>query len=236
MNIRDEKRRNVLKMLAVLGVSSAASTYSHAQAQRSEAAGDAVVFDNEKVRVIRHSAAPGQDIYGPMPSSAPRLALFMTDAKAKTRKAGKDSRIDYKEGALLWNAGEAGPAENAGTTETTIYLIEPKGSIVADSAVPAKGPKPDAGGKVMLDNDWVRVIEHAARPRMGVCGMGMHTHPPHLTVSISGGRVKIVEPGKEPVVLDVKAGSVFWDEGGPHAIQNLSSRNMQAFLIEFKRA
>jgi hypothetical protein len=30
-----------------------------------------------------------------------------------------------------------------------------------------------------LENEKVRVIAHQSRPRMGVCGTGLHSHPPH---------------------------------------------------------
>jgi hypothetical protein len=43
-----------------------------------------------------------------------------------------------------------------------------------------------------------------------------------------------MQPDKEPVIREVKAGAVFWDDSGPHAIQNLGSRSTRAFLIEIK--
>ena len=231
------QRREVLKIVAALGMSSAVCGYSSAQQQRNEAPRNKVTFENEQVRVVLRTAAPRDDMYGAMWRNGPTLAVFMSDATVVTAAAGKEKRTDYKQGALLWNESPSAPARNGGSVEMFVYLIEPK--VLASAAamhVSANSPKPEPGGKIVLENAWVRVIEHAARPRMGVCGMGMHTHPPHLTVGLTDGRVKIIEPGKEPVIRETKAGDVFWDEGGPHAIQNLSSRSSRAFLIEFKRA
>ena len=39
--------------------------------------------------------------------------------------------------------------------------------------------------RVVLENDRVRVLEFNAKPGMGVCGVGMHSHPAHLTVLLS---------------------------------------------------
>jgi len=91
-----------------------------------------------------------------------------------------------------------------------------------------------AGGKIVFENDKVRVIEHYARSRLGVCGASLHTHPPHLTINLTGGRIKIMQPDKEPMIRNSEAGSVFWDDSGPHAIQNLGSRSHRALLIEIK--
>jgi len=240
MNSTNIDRRNALKMLTALGVSAAAPRQSYGQSPVPESPRDRIVFDNEKVRVVRHPATPGQDVYVATPQRFPRLALFLTDATVRSAAAGK--KVGYSKGALVWLEGAAGSAENAGAVESVVYLVEPKGIPPASpgdreqARRNKEAPPPNVGGKVLLDNAWVRVIEHVARPRMGVCGMGMHTHPPHLTIGITDGRVKIVEPGKEPAIREAKAGTVFWDEGGPHAIQNLSSRDTRAILIEFKGA
>ena len=92
------------------------------------------------------------------------------------------------------------------------------------------------GGKVILENEKVRVIAHHARPRMGVCGTGLHSHPPHLTVVLTDTRAKVTLSGKEPFIAENKAGDVFWDPGGPHAVENLGSRDSKVYLVEIKGA
>ncbi len=44
--------------------------------------------------------------------------------------------------------------------------------------------------RVVLENDRVRVLEYKSRPGLGVCGQGMHYHPAHLTVSLTGAKLK----------------------------------------------
>lgn len=91
-----------------------------------------------------------------------------------------------------------------------------------------------AGGKVVFENDKVRVISHLGRPRMGVCGTGLHSHPPHLTIALTDVKAKVTLPGKEPFVAENKAGDAFWDAGGPHVVENMGSRDSKIYLVELK--
>jgi hypothetical protein len=91
-----------------------------------------------------------------------------------------------------------------------------------------------AGGKIVFENDKVRVISHLGRPRMGVCGTGLHSHPPHLTIALSDVKARVTLPGKEPFVAENKAGDTFWDKGGPHVVENMGSRDSKIYLVELK--
>src|SRR3981081_366431 len=61
-----------------------------------------------------------------------------------------------------------------------------------------------AGGKIVFENDKVRVISHLGRPRMGVCGIGLHSHPPHLTIALTDIRAKLTLPGQKPLIVENK--------------------------------
>ncbi len=89
-----------------------------------------------------------------------------------------------------------------------------------------------AGGKVILENEKVRVIEHLSKPRLGVCGVGLHSHPPHLTICLTDVRARITAPGKDPRIGENKAGDVFWDKGGSHVIENIGNRDSRLYLVE----
>jgi beta-alanine degradation protein BauB len=89
--------------------------------------------------------------------------------------------------------------------------------------------------RVAFENDKLRVLDYNSRPGMGVCGSGMHSHPAHLTVIISGGSVRIKTPdGKVVEQHDVPAGVVFWSEAETHSVENISGANMRSLLIELK--
>jgi hypothetical protein len=91
-----------------------------------------------------------------------------------------------------------------------------------------------AGGKIVYENEKVRVISHLGRPRMGVCGTGLHSHPPHLTIALTDVKAKVTLPGKEPFIAENKAGDTFWDKGGAHVVENMGSRDSKIYLVELK--
>jgi beta-alanine degradation protein BauB len=89
--------------------------------------------------------------------------------------------------------------------------------------------------RVAFENDKLRVLEYNGRPGMGVCGDGMHSHPPHLTVLLSTGRVRIKTPdGKVDVPGDAPVGAVFWSNAVTHEVENISGSNIRSLLIELK--
>src|SRR5687768_13478647 len=66
--------------------------------------------------------------------------------------------------------------------------------------------------RVVLDNERVRVLEYKSRPGHGVCGQGMHYHPAHVTVSLTGGKIRRTLPDGKAAVVDVPPGHVFYAE------------------------
>ena len=109
------------------------------------------------------------------------------------------------------------------------------GAAHAANAQPASLPDIDAAaGKVIFENDRMRVISHLSRPRMGICGTGLHSHPPHLTIALTDATARVTLPGKEPFIDSQKAGAVFWDPGGPHVVENIGSRDTKVYLVEPK--
>ena len=89
--------------------------------------------------------------------------------------------------------------------------------------------------RVVFENDKLRVLEYNGRPGMGVCGDGMHSHPAHLTVLLSTGKVRIKTPdGKVQVHADIPVGAVFWSDAETHEVENISGSNIRSLLIEFK--
>jgi hypothetical protein len=89
--------------------------------------------------------------------------------------------------------------------------------------------------RVAFENDKVRVLDFVSRPGMGVCGRGMHSHPAHLTLTLTPGRARVKLPdGTVRAPTDMPAGTVFWSEAETHDVENVSGRDMRAMLIELK--
>lgn len=88
--------------------------------------------------------------------------------------------------------------------------------------------------RTVLENQWLRVIEVSARPGMGVCGDGMHSHPAHLTVVLTSGKVRVKLPNGKVVEKLSKAGDVFWSEAETHEVENLHGADSRGLLVELK--
>lgn len=88
--------------------------------------------------------------------------------------------------------------------------------------------------RVAFENDKLRVLEFNSRPGMGVCGNGMHSHPAHLTVTLSPGKVRVKLPDGKTFVGENKLGDVFWSEAETHEAENISGKDMRALLVELK--
>jgi hypothetical protein len=87
--------------------------------------------------------------------------------------------------------------------------------------------------RVSLDNDQMRVLDFVSRPGLGVCGSGVHSHPPHLSIALSDCRVRIKEGGKD-FVVESKLGDVVWFPAVTHETENLTGKDVRALIIELK--
>ena len=87
--------------------------------------------------------------------------------------------------------------------------------------------------RVVLENNRVRVLDYNGRPGMGVCGTGLHHHPPHLTVRLTSAKVRITENGRI-LVVDNKLGDVFWSEAVTHETENVGGASVRSLIIELK--
>jgi beta-alanine degradation protein BauB len=122
------------------------------------------------------------------------------------------------------------------TLRRTLLALLP-GLALADTATAQDAARTQPQSyRVALDNDKLRALEFRSRPGMGVCGEGMHSHPAHLTVVLSAGKVRVKTPDGKVVVADGKLGDVFWSEAETHEVENISGRDSRALLIELKPA
>lgn len=87
--------------------------------------------------------------------------------------------------------------------------------------------------RVVVDNPQVRVLEYKSRPGLGVCGQGMHYHPAHVTVSLTGAKLKKTENGKVSTV-DIPPGHVFFAEAETHAAEIIGGSGTRTYIIELK--
>ena len=87
--------------------------------------------------------------------------------------------------------------------------------------------------RVLFENSEVRVLEYSSVPGMGVCGMGVHSHPRHLSILLTPARVRVTIHGKTFVATN-KEGDVFYEPAVTHEAENISGHGVRALMVEFK--
>jgi hypothetical protein len=90
--------------------------------------------------------------------------------------------------------------------------------------------------RVVFENDKVRVLDYASEPGTGVCGVGKHWHPGHVTVQLTPVKVRMTPEGGKPTEIDVPAGAVFWENAVMHTTENVGGGGSHAYIIEVKDA
>lgn len=126
---------------------------------------------------------------------------------------------------------------DAELTRRALLLALPLLATLRSGSASAQDPVRQQPGafKVVLENEHVRVLEYNSRPGMAVCGSGMHSHPPHLTVVLTAGRVRIRTPdGKSVTTDETPPGLVFWSDAETHEVENVSGRDMRSLIVELK--
>ena len=90
--------------------------------------------------------------------------------------------------------------------------------------------------RVAFENDKVRVLEFRARPGSGICGVGRHSHPAHLTIVLTDAKARVtLEDGKQ-LVAQNKAGDMFWSPAETHSVENDGKSEVRSYIVEVKDA
>ena len=104
----------------------------------------------------------------------------------------------------------------------------PVGALAQDPAI--TDPR---GYRVVLENDRVRVLEYRSRPGLGVCGQGMHYHPAHITVSLTGAKLRKTQDGKVSLT-EIPPGHVFFAEAETHSAEVIGGSGTRTYIVELK--
>jgi hypothetical protein len=87
--------------------------------------------------------------------------------------------------------------------------------------------------RVVIDNNKVRVLEFRSQPGKGICGIGLHSHPAHLTVLLTPAKVRETINGKTREI-ESKAGDAFWSPAVTHIVEDYSGQEVRSLIIEVK--
>ncbi|CAN5554954.1 hypothetical protein BH18VER2_BH18VER2_02730 [soil metagenome] len=87
--------------------------------------------------------------------------------------------------------------------------------------------------KVLIDNDEVRVLEVRIKPGEKE---PMHSHPPGVIYALSEAKIKSTLPDGKNEEIAVKTGEARWREATTHAVENIGTTDIRAFVVESKKA
>lgn len=91
----------------------------------SAAAEDKVLFENDRVRVLEVTYAPGTT--HDMHSHPDHVIYALGDAKVRmTGEDGKSTDVDIKKGGTRWQPAVTHKTENVGTTPINVVMVELK--------------------------------------------------------------------------------------------------------------
>lgn len=106
--------------------------------------------------------------------------------------------------------------------------------LVIYSAAFSQAIDTNENGKVVLDNDQLKVVEFVSQPKGNVCGSGMHYHKPHLVITLSDVTAIQTMKGGEPHEVKLTAGKTIWAEEETHSAINDSDEPIKLLLVYLK--
>jgi hypothetical protein len=102
--------------------------------------------------------------------------------------------------------------------------------VFAQNAVQTSGT-----GKVVLDNQNVKVTLFEGHPGKDLCGIGKHSHGAHLTVLLTESTVTVTQADGKVVTQKASVGTTFWSEAETHMVINSGKEIVKAQIIEYKK-
>ena len=110
-----------------------------------------------------------------------------------------------------------------------VFFIAVTGSKSLFSQDPVKvAPK---NVKVVFENNRVRVLEVRIKPGEK---LPMHSHPPHMTYTLSDFKGKYSTPDGESTLGLGKNSAWSWTDAITHASENVGTTEIRAFAVELK--
>lgn len=88
--------------------------------------------------------------------------------------------------------------------------------------------------KILLENEYVRVIEYSLKPGEKD---STHTHPPKTSYVISGGMLRVYPENEKPFDSNEIKGTTEWaGKRGKHYVENIGETTVTILLTEIKSA
>lgn len=193
-----------------------------------------VAFENEYVRILRWTEAPGDKV--PMHQHPALVSVSLSAGRTRfTSPDGKTREVETRAGQATWSDPEKHSSENLSTTPGEVIQVELKEkpgaamtSIAASEDSVSVDPK---HYKVEFQNDRVRVLRiHYGPNEKSV----MHVHPANVAVFLTDGQSRFTLPDGKTTVADIRAGQVQWGDREKHLPENTGTRPFELVLVELR--
>ena len=115
----------------------------------------------------------------------------------------------------------------------TLCILVTAMALTVTAAPPAQDPLNVDSSiyNLKLSNDRVRAFIVQFKPGQSIA---VHKHPDHVVHAITGGRLMIHETGKDPVEMDVAAGTTLFLPAQSHSAKNTGTTTLRLFVVEIK--
>jgi quercetin dioxygenase-like cupin family protein len=88
--------------------------------------------------------------------------------------------------------------------------------------------------KTIFENNKFIVTEYYSTPGKDICGLGWHSHKPHLNILLTDAEVELTKKDGEPQNFSLKAGTTFWSEAETHMAINNGTKPIKLYIVEPK--
>ena len=109
------------------------------------------------------------------------------------------------------------------------------GFLIISFAALSQTTTPAPFGKLILDNESVKVTSMEGNPGKDICGLGKHSHGAHLTVLLTDANITTITPDGKITIQKAVAGTTFWSEPETHTVVNSGTNVVRAQIIEYKK-
>ena len=218
-------------LLSALAVCAPAIAQDDIDAIKVDPAHHQVVFENDQVRVVRWTIAPGDKTLNHSHPASLVIATSDYDGIVTTPGAAP-TEVHWKAGTAVWREAGIHIVENTGKEPMTGIIVEPKrpGSVrPAGSADPVVVDAKHQ--KVAFENDQIRVIREWQQPHGA---FPMHGHPDNVQVLLTDIHARLSTGTGKPEIVTGKAGEVRWRTATQHAGKNLEVMPIEQLVIEMK--
>jgi len=186
-------------------------------------------FENDSVRVFEVTFKPGEKIA--KHRHPDHVVYVISPGKLRITSNGPPNELELKAGQAVFIPAEEHTAENIGTTEVKLAVVELRTKNYA--AAPAGGDPVTVGPtiyKKVLENERVRVLEITFKKGAKIAA---HAHPDHAAYVLTAGKLKVTPEKGAAQEMDMQVGQAVFLPAQVHSAENVGKGELKAVVFEF---